>query len=120
MAPTQIYNKPLLALQQEIKPHALAHITGGGLLENIPVLPEGCSAVLDKSSWDMPLSLSGSQKPAASEEEMHRTFNCGVGMAVIVGPAKAETAIQLLTEQGLNCWELGRIEAGDGSVTFTS
>ena len=122
MAPTQIYNKPLLALQREIKPHALAHITGGGLLENIPrVLPEGCSAVLDKSSWDMPPVFKWlAEAGRVAEEEMHRTFNCGVGMAVIVGPAKAETAIQLLTEQGLNCWELGRIEAGDGSVTFTS
>ncbi len=122
MAPTQIYNKPLLALQREIKPHALAHITGGGLLENIPrVLPEGCSAVLNKSSWDMPPVFAWlAEAGGVAEEEMHRTFNCGVGMTIIVGPTKAEAAIQLLTEQGLNCWELGRIEAGDGSVTFTS
>ena len=122
MAPTQIYNKPLLALQREIKPHALAHITGGGLLENIPrVLPEGCSAVLDKSSWDLPPVFAWlAEAGGVAEEEMHRTFNCGVGMTVIVGPAKAEAAIQLLSEQGLDCWELGRIEAGDGSVTFTS
>lgn len=122
MAPTQIYNKPLLALQREIKPHALAHITGGGLLENIPrVLPEGCSAVLDKSSWDLPPVFAWlAEAGGVVEEEMHRTFNCGVGMTVIVGPAKAEAAIQLLSEQGLDCWELGRIEAGDGSVTFTS
>ena len=122
MAPTQIYNKPLLALQREIKPHALAHITGGGLLENIPrVLPKGCSAVLDKASWDIPPVFTWlAEAGGVAEEEMHRTFNCGVGMTVIVGPAKAETAIQLLTEQGLNCWELGRIEAGDGSVEFRS
>ena len=122
MAPTQIYNKPLLALQREIKAHALAHITGGGLLENIPrVLPEGCSAVLDKSSWDLPPVFAWlAEAGGVAEEEMHRTFNCGVGMTVIVGPAKAEAAIQLLSEQGLDCWELGRIEAGDGSVTFTS
>lgn len=122
MAPTQIYNKPLLALQREIKPHALAHITGGGLLENIPrVLPEGCSAVLDKSSWDMPPVFTWlAEAGGVAEEEMHRTFNCGVGMTVIVGPAKAEAAIQLLSEQGLDCWELGHIETGDGSVTFTS
>ena len=77
--------------------------------------------MLDKSSWDMPPVFKWlAEAGRVAEEEMHRTFNCGVGMAVIVGPAKAETAIQLLTEQGLNCWELGRIEAGDGSVTFTS
>ena len=122
MAPTQIYNKPLLALQREIKPHALAHITGGGLLENIPrVLPDGCSAVLDKSSWDLPPVFKWlADGGGVAEEEMHRTFNCGVGMTVIVGQTKAEAAIQLLTEQGLDCWELGRVEAGDGSVTFTS
>lgn len=122
MAPTQIYNKPLLALQREIKPHALAHITGGGLLENIPrVLPEGCSAVLDKSSWDVPAVFTWlAEAGRVAEEEMHRTFNCGVGMTIIVGPAKAEAAIQLLTEQGLDCWELGRIETGDGSVMFSS
>lgn len=122
MAPTQIYNKPLLALQREVKPHALAHITGGGLLENIPrVLPEGCSAVLDTSSWELPPVFAWlAEAGGVAEEEMYRTFNCGVGMAVIVGPAKAEAAIQLLSEQGLDCWELGRIEAGDGSVTFTS
>lgn len=122
MAPTQIYNKPLLALQREIKPHALAHITGGGLLENIPrVLPKGCSAVLNKSSWELPPVFTWlAEAGGVVEEEMHRTFNCGVGMTVIVGPAKAESAIQLLTEQGLNCWELGRIEAGDGLVVFTS
>jgi phosphoribosylformylglycinamidine cyclo-ligase len=51
---------------------------------------------------------------------MHRTFNCGVGMTVIVGPAKAEAAIQLLSDHGLDCWALGRIEAGDGSVVFSS
>ena len=122
MAPTQIYNKPLLALQREIKPHALAHITGGGLLENIPrVLPEGCPAVLDKTSWDMPPVFTWlAEAGGVAEEEMHRTFNCGVGMTVIVGPAKAEAAIQLLSDHGLNCWELGRIEAGDGSVVFSS
>ena len=111
MAPTEIYNKPLLALQREIKPHALAHITGGGLLENIPrVLPNGCSAVLDKQTWELPpvfkwLAAAG----GVAEEEMHRTFNCGIGMTVIVGPSKAEAALQLLSDQGFNCWELGTL-----------
>ena len=111
MAPTEIYNKPLLALQREIKPHALAHITGGGLLENIPrVLPTDCSAILDKHTWELPpvfrwLAAAG----GVAEEEMHRTFNCGIGMTVIVGPSKAEAALQLLSDQGLNCWELGTL-----------
>ena len=122
MAPTEIYNKSLLALQREIKPHALAHITGGGLLENIPrVLPNGCSAVLDKQTWELPpvfqwLATAG----GVAEDEMHRTFNCGIGMTVIVGPSKTEAALQLLSDQGLNCWELGTIAEGNGMVEFTS
>ena len=120
--PTQIYNKPLLALQREIRPHALAHITGGGLLENIPrILPEGCSAVLDPQSWTMPpvfqwLANAG----GVSDPEMYRTFNCGVGMTLIVGASKADAAMQLLTERGLDCWLLGDIREGDSTVEFAS
>ena len=122
MAPTRIYNKPLLALQREIKPHALAHITGGGLLENIPrVLPSGCSAVLDKQSWELPPVFQWlSDAGGVAESEMHRTFNCGIGMTLIVGDSKAEAAMQLLHEHGLTCWELGEIRAGSGDVEFAS
>jgi|TARA_E500000081_G_scaffold144457_1_gene165267 phosphoribosylformylglycinamidine cyclo-ligase len=122
MAPTQIYNKPLLALQREIKPHALAHITGGGLLENIPrVLPSGCSAVLDKQSWELPPVFQWlSDAGGVAESEMHRTFNCGIGMTLIVGDSKAEAAMQLLHEYGLTCWELGEVRAGSGDVEFAS
>ena len=122
MAPTQIYNKPLLALQREIKPHALAHITGGGLLENIPrVLPTGYSAVLDKQSWELPPVFQWlSDAGGVAESEMHRTFNCGIGMTLIVGDSKAEAAMQLLHEYGLTCWELGEVRAGSGDVEFAS
>ena len=122
MAPTRIYNKPLLALQREIKPHALAHITGGGLLENIPrVLPSGCSAVLDKQSWGLPPVFQWlSDAGGVAESEMHRTFNCGIGMTLIVGDSKAEAAMQLLHEYGLTCWELGEVRAGSGDVEFAS
>ena len=122
MAPTRIYNKPLLALQREIKPHALAHITGGGLLENIPrVLPSGCSAVLDKQSWELPPVFQWlSDAGGVAESEMHRTFNCGIGMTLIVGDSKAEAAMQLLHEYGLTCWELGEVRAGSGDVEFAS
>lgn len=122
MAPTQIYNKPLLALQREIKPHALAHITGGGLLENIPrVLPSGCSAVLDKQSWELPPVFQWlSDAGGVAGSEMHRTFNCGIGMTLIVGDSKAEAAMQLLHEYGLTCWELGEVRAGSGDVEFAS
>ena len=122
MAPTRIYNKPLLALQREIKPHTLAHITGGGLLENIPrVLPSGCSAVLDKQSWELPPVFQWlSDAGGVAESEMHRTFNCGIGMTLIVGDSKAEAAMQLLHEYGLTCWELGEVRAGSGDVEFAS
>ena len=122
MAPTRIYNKPLLALQREIKPHALAHITGGGLLENIPrVLPTGYSAVLDKQSWELPPVFQWlSDAGGVAESEMHRTFNCGIGMTLIVGDSKAEAAMQLLHEYGLTCWELGEVRAGSGDVEFAS
>ena len=89
-------------------------------MENIPrVLPNGCSAILDKQTWELPpvfqwLATAG----GVAEEEMHRTFNCGIGMTVIVGPCKAEAALQLLSDQGLNCWELGTITEGAGIVEF--
>jgi phosphoribosylformylglycinamidine cyclo-ligase len=118
MAPTEIYNKPLLALQREIRPHALAHITGGGLLENIPrVLPEGCSASIDAQSWSLPPVFQWLQAGGDVEStEMHRTFNCGVGMVVIVAPAKADAAMQLLKEQQVDSWIIGEIRDGNRQV----
>ena len=118
MAPTKIYNKPLLALQREIRPHALAHITGGGLLENIPrVLPEGCSASIDAKSWSLPPVFQWLQAGGNVESaEMHRTFNCGVGMVVIVAPAKADAAMQLLKEQQVDSWVIGEIRDGNRQV----
>jgi len=118
MAPTEIYNKPLLALQREIRPHALAHITGGGLLENIPrVLPEGCSASIDAQSWLLPPVFQWLQAGGNVETtEMHRTFNCGVGMVVIVAPAKADAAMQLLKEQQVDSWIIGEIRDGNRQV----
>ena len=118
MAPTKIYNKPLLALQREIRPQALAHITGGGLLENIPrVLPEGCSASIDAKSWSLPPVFQWLQAGGNVESaEMHRTFNCGVGMVVIVAPAKADAAMQLLKEQQVDSWVIGEIRDGNRQV----
>ena len=118
MAPTEIYNKPLLALQREMRPHALAHITGGGLLENIPrVLPEGCSASIDAQSWSLPPIFQWLQAGGNVESaEMLRTFNCGVGMVVIVAPAKADAAMQLLKEQQVDSWVIGEIRDGNRQV----
>jgi phosphoribosylformylglycinamidine cyclo-ligase len=112
LAPTRIYVKPLLALMEQLPVKGMAHITGGGLLENIPrVLPENLTAVLQKNSWDMPPLFSWMQQEGnVAEKEMHRTFNCGIGMAVIVAAADAERAMQLLREAGETVWQIGNVE----------
>ncbi len=115
LAPTRIYVKSLLALHQAIDIHALAHITGGGLLENIPrVLPEGTRAVVESDSWQKPDVFNWLQSQGnVTETEMLRTFNCGVGMVVCVAEADAHTAIDLLQQHQEQVWRLGTIEASD-------
>lgn len=124
LAPTRIYVRPVLAILDKVEVRAIAHITGGGLLENIPrVLPEGLGVVLDTASWDWPpifhwLMATGN----IERREMHRTFNCGVGMVLITPRESAETVIELLRQQGETAWVLGKVaEAGAGEelVTFT-
>jgi len=112
LAPTRIYVKPMLALMEQLPVKGMAHITGGGLLENIPrVLPENLTAVLQKNSWDMPPLFSWMQQEGnVAEKEMHRTFNCGIGMAVIVAAADAERAMQLLSDAGETVWQIGSVE----------
>jgi len=112
LAPTRIYVKPLLALMEQLPVKGMAHITGGGLLENIPrVLPENLTAVLRKDSWDMPPLFTWMQQEGnVAEKEMHRTFNCGIGMAVIVAAADAERAMQLLRDAGETAWQIGSVE----------
>jgi phosphoribosylformylglycinamidine cyclo-ligase len=112
MAPTRIYVKPLLALIEQCPVHALAHITGGGLLENIPrVLPAGSCAVIDAASWQEPelfrwLARAGK----VARMEMYRTFNCGVGMVICVPEARCDAAIAQLRAAGENAWRIGHIE----------
>ena len=116
LAPTRIYVKSLLALYQSVDIHALAHITGGGLLENLPrVLPPGTRAVIDKGSWERPPVFRWLQQTGnVAEQEMLRTFNCGVGMVVCVAPEEAQRALELLSAAGEEVWQLGRILAGEG------
>ena len=113
LEPTRIYVKPLLALMREIKVKGLAHITGGGLVENIPrALPEGVTAVLQKSAWPMPPLFAWLQHHGGvAEAEMHRVFNCGIGMTLIVAEADAARALRLLAEAGERAYRIGRIEA---------
>jgi phosphoribosylformylglycinamidine cyclo-ligase len=113
LEPTRIYVKPLLALMRQIKVKGLAHITGGGLVENIPrALPTGVSAVLQKSAWPMPPLFNWLQRHGGvAEREMHRVFNCGIGMTLIVAEADAAAAMRMLTEAGESVYRIGRIEA---------
>ena len=112
LEPTRIYVKPLLALMQTIKVKGLAHITGGGLVENIPrALPKGVRAVLQKSAWPMPPLFNWLQQHGGvADAEMHRVFNCGIGMTLIVGEGDAAAAMRMLTEAGESVYRIGRIE----------
>jgi phosphoribosylformylglycinamidine cyclo-ligase len=116
LAPTRIYVAPLQALFAEVEVHALAHVTGGGLLENVPrVLPEGTRAVVEADSWERAPIFDWLQREGRiADDEMYRTFNCGVGMVVCVGAEDAERSIALLRAQGEAAWRLGRIEAAPG------
>jgi len=118
LAPTTIYVKALLALFGEVRVKALSHITGGGLLENLPrVLPADCKAQIDTASWQWPAIFHWLQSQGNVDTlEMYRTFNCGVGMVVCVAPADASTALAQLNAAGHTAWEIGRIAAGDREV----
>lgn len=113
MAPTRIYVKPLLKLMDTLAVKGMAHITGGGLTENIPrVLPEAVTAVVQKDSWPLPPLFQWLQKEGqVADAEMHRVFNCGIGMAVIVAAADADKAEALLRGEGETVYRIGRIEA---------
>ena len=121
LEPTRIYVKSLLPLVRKGKIGALAHITGGGLLENIPrVLPQGAHAIVDADSWPLPrlfafLQAGGSIEPA----ELARTFNCGIGMVAIVRPEDAADVTERLEAAGETVHRIGHVEAGDAGCTVT-
>ena len=118
MVPTRIYVKPVLELLKTIDLHAMAHITGGGLPGNLPrVLPNGLRARIDESSWQWPVLFQWLQQQGNVERwEMYRTFNCGVGMVLVVGADQADAALQQLTALGEQAWVMGRIEAAADST----
>ena len=124
LAPTHIYVKPLLSLFSKVKVHALAHITGGGLTENLPrVLPENTRAVIDTGSWQQTAIFDWLQRTGNVETtEMYRTFNCGIGMVVCVAAAEAQTALDHLASLGEDARIIGNVEQGDGEpgVVYTS
>ena len=120
MEPTRIYVKPVLKLLEQVPAHAFAHITGGGLTENIPrVLPEGLGVEIDSASWPRPALFTWlMQEGNVPLAEMYRTFNMGVGMVAVVDPADADRALALLKAEGEEAWRVGRVVRGDGTVAI--
>ena len=121
MAPTRIYVKQVLATMQKVTIKGMAHITGGGLLENVPrVLPENVVAELTKSAWPRPKLFDWMQQEGnVAENEMHRTFNCGIGMVIIVSAAEADAAEAELKAQGEAVYRIGHIRARQGDEAQT-
>ena len=111
LAPTRIYVKPLLALMHDVPVKAMAHITGGGLLDNVPrVLPAGLQARLARADWKRPAIFDWLQRHGnVADDEMHRVFNCGIGMVVIVAAAHADRALKLLDAAGVEASRIGVI-----------
>ena len=119
MAPTRIYVRPLLPLVRSGHVHAMAHITGGGLLENIPrVLPQGLHAVIDADAWEQPRLMAFLQAQGHIEPgEMARTFNCGIGMAVVVAEGDVAHVTAALQDAGETVHRIGTIVAGEKGCT---
>jgi phosphoribosylformylglycinamidine cyclo-ligase len=117
LAPTRIYVKPLLSLFSAIDVHALAHITGGGLIENLPrVMPQDTCARLDTGAWQRPVIFDWLQQTGhISATEMYRTFNCGIGMVICIDPADVQRTLEHLAEHGEDARIIGQIEPGKGA-----
>jgi phosphoribosylformylglycinamidine cyclo-ligase len=120
MAPTRIYVKPLLKLIAQLPVHGLSHITGGGLVENIPrVVPEGLEVVLERKSWRREAVFEWLQRQGrVADAEMYRVFNCGIGMTVQVGAADAARAIDILREAGQEALVIGEVRTGTRGVVI--
>jgi len=116
MAPTRLYVKPMLALMQTLTVKGMAHITGGGITENVPrVLPANVVADIDSKSWQMPKLFDWLREGGnVAAQEMYRTFNCGIGMVVVVSKADAARAISQLQASGESVWQIGQIRARQG------
>lgn len=117
LAPTRIYVKPILKMLEQVEVNSICHITGGGVYENIPrVLPEGTKVILDPAAWERPAVFDWLQEKGNVDwHEMHLTFNCGLGMIVVVSEDKAQQAMDILNAEGETATIVGRIEkAADG------
>ena len=116
IAPTRLYVKPVLAALKAFTIKGMAHITGGGITENVPrVLPENTVAQIDAQAWELPKLFQWLQKAGNVEaQEMYRTFNCGIGMVVVVAAEDADKAQAFLAEQGETVYRLGAIRERQG------
>jgi len=116
LAPTRIYVKSVHTLLEQIDIHAMSHITGGGLTENLPrVMPENTRAQINANSWELPEVFKWLQQQGNIEDlEMHRTFNCGIGMVLIVNEEDADMAIDVLNKAGESAFNLGQITSSNG------
>jgi phosphoribosylformylglycinamidine cyclo-ligase len=120
LAPTRIYVKPLLKLMSQVSVHGLSHITGGGLLDNIPrVVPEGLEVILQRSSWPREAVFDWLQQQGKiADAEMYRVFNCGIGMTVHVAANDAQRAMGVLREAGQEALIIGEIGTGSRGVVI--
>jgi phosphoribosylformylglycinamidine cyclo-ligase len=120
LAPTRIYVKPLLALAKAVPIHGMAHITGGGLTENIPrVVPKGLEALLSVRTWERPEVFNWLQKTGnIASAEMYRTFNCGIGMTVTVAAEHVDKSLKMLRDHGEAPVVIGELRRGDGGVVI--
>jgi len=121
MMPTRVYVRQVLQLMQKVNVKGMAHITGGGLLENVPrVLPDRTVAELEKAAWPRPKLFDWLQAEGnVAENEMHRVFNCGIGMVIVVAAADAEHAMVELKAAGEAVYRIGRIRARQGDEAQT-
>ena len=118
LTPTRIYVKSIHALLKQVDVHAMSHITGGGLLENLPrVMPENTRAQINAASWELPSVFKWLQEQGnIDSQEMYRTFNCGIGMVMVVDAEDVDTAIETLTKAGEKAFKLGEITSSMGEA----
>jgi phosphoribosylformylglycinamidine cyclo-ligase len=120
IAPTRIYVKPLLALARELQLHGLSHITGGGLIDNIPrVIPAGLEVVLERKSWPRDPVFEWLQAQGrVADDEMYRVFNCGIGMTIQVAARDADRAVGVLRDSGQPALPIGEVRSGVRGVVI--
>ena len=120
LAPTRIYVRPILALLKAVPIHGIAHITGGGLPGNIPrILPDNCDCRIDATAWPRPEIFQWLQSEGSIDDtEMLRTFNCGIGLVIIMSSDTAAQAQQMLEASGETVYRLGEVQTGGRGIVF--